>query len=66
MFGVSHLRGFSRSPCVRFFIAMCLTWSVVLTGAFTVSEDGAENCLLLICCQSKSSFAGELICHGTV
>lgn len=37
MFGVSYLRGFSDSSCVRFFLSICLIWSVVLTGAFQVN-----------------------------
>lgn len=38
VFGVSHLGGFKDSSVMRFFLAMCLLWSVVLTGAFTVSK----------------------------
>jgi len=38
VFGVSHLGGFKDSSVMRFFLSMCLLWSVVLTGAFTVSE----------------------------
>jgi hypothetical protein len=49
IFGVSHLSGFSNSSYIRFFLTACLLWSLVLTGAFTVSK---ENCLLLIYCQS--------------
>lgn len=36
IFGISHLGGFRKSSHIRFFVSICLIWSVVLTGAFTV------------------------------